>query len=155
MVPAGLPVCSAISCSFMPRAFIRYSSRSSRLSRATSCRRNSTHSSSEISVEKSRGAVLAAVGAMPLLPVLTLHEVNGWIPDDRLQEGDELGSRAATKLRKASGVKGGQRIGENVFRVGCGQPERSERPAANLLERREKGPPSIRIPALTSSHQVE
>src|SRR5213593_533686 len=35
MVPGGLPVCSAISRSFMPRAFIRYSSRSSRLSRAT------------------------------------------------------------------------------------------------------------------------
>src|SRR5215813_3955869 len=63
--------------------------------------------------------------------------------------------RAFSKLREAAGVKGSQRVGENVFRVGGGQPERSERPAADVLERREKGPPRLRIPALTASHQVE
>src|SRR5262245_37855505 len=90
-----------------------------------------------------------------LPPVLSLHEINRAIPDDRLQKGDELGDRAAPKLREAAGVKSSQRVGENVFRVGAGKSERSERPAADLLERREKGPPRLRIPALTASHQVE
>ena len=92
---------------------------------------------------------------MTLPPFLAFHEVDGSIPDDRLQEGDKLGDRAAPKPREAAGVKGGQRFGEDVFGVGCCQPERSERPAADRLERREKGPPSIRISGLTTSDQVE
>jgi hypothetical protein len=92
---------------------------------------------------------------MTLPPFLALHEVDGSIPDDRSQERNELGNRAAPKLREAAGVKGSQRFGEDVFGVGCWQSERSERPAADLLERREKGAPSIRISGLTASDQVE
>jgi hypothetical protein len=39
-------------------------------------------------------------------------------------------SATAPKLREAAGVKGSQRFGDDVFRVGGGQPERSKRAAA-------------------------
>jgi len=74
-------------------------------------------------------AVCRQVLRIHFLPLLSLHEVDGAIPNDRFPEDDELGDRAAPKLRGAAGVKGSQRFGDDVFRVGGGQPERSERAA--------------------------
>jgi len=92
-------------------------------------------------------------GRNPAIPVL--QHIDRAITDHSLEEGHELGGRGAAKLGEAPGIKRRQGVSEDVVRVSRRESEGSEGAAADLLERRQKGPPSLGVAIPTAFHQIE
>jgi hypothetical protein len=100
------------------------------------------------------GATLGRrLGRNPLVPFL--QEVDGAIADHGLEKGDELRNRPATELNEAPGIKGGERVREDVVRIRLRKPEGTEGPATYFLEWSQERSPGIWVPASTAVDQLE